>query len=242
MTDLVAIHQPNFFPWLGYFDKIRRADVFILLDDVQYQKTGGTWTNRVKVLINGEGRWLTAPVDRGFHGTRAINEMAFSDKEGWRDKVVKTIFTAYRRAPHFDEAMPVLEPLIRNPVDNVAEYNILAIETLATALGLPRGRLVRSSSLPTESAATQRLIDLTKRVGGWSYLCGGGAGGYQEDAAFSGAGLSLTYQDFAPTPYPQHGAGVFVPGLSIIDAAMNLGWSGVAGLLGGVSAAVEQPG
>jgi len=55
---VVAIHQPNFFPWLGYFDKIRRADVFILLDDAQYQKTGGSWSNRVKVLINGEGRWL----------------------------------------------------------------------------------------------------------------------------------------------------------------------------------------
>ena len=75
---LVAIHQPNFFPWLGYFDKIRRADFFILLDDVQYPKTGaGSWSNRVKVMINGEGRWLTAPVDRSFHGTRKTGAPRF---------------------------------------------------------------------------------------------------------------------------------------------------------------------
>ena len=78
MIKVVAIHQPNFFPWLGYFDKIRRSDIFILLDDVQFSKTGGVWSNRVKVLINGEGRWLTAPVERNFHGTRNVNQMFFS--------------------------------------------------------------------------------------------------------------------------------------------------------------------
>jgi hypothetical protein len=230
---LVAIHQPNFFPWLGYFDKIRQADVFMLLDDVQYPKTGGTWSNRVKVLINGEGRWLTAPVDRSFHGTRVINEMVYSGKEDWRAKVLKTLVAAYRRAPCFDEAFAVLERLVRNPEDNVAEYNVHAIVTLAGAIGLPTGSLVRSSDLPTGSTATQRLIDLTKQVGGQSYLCGGGAGGYQEDEAFAAGGLSLVYQRFVPEPYPQYGAASFVPGLSVIDGAMNLGWNGLRGRLEG---------
>ncbi|MCG2576267.1 WbqC family protein [Dechloromonas sp. XY25] len=233
MTELVAIHQPNLFPWLGYFDKIHRADVFILLDDVQYPKTGGSWSNRVKVLINGEGRWLTAPVDRSHHGTRAINEMVFCCKEDWRAKVLKTLVAAYRRAPFFENAFAVLEPLVRYPEDNVAEYNVHAIVTLAGALGLPTGSFVRSSSLPTVSTATQRLIDLTRQVGGRSYLCGGGAGGYQEDEAFAAVGLSLVYQCFVPKFYSQHGTTSFVPGLSIIDAAMNLGWHGVGSLLRG---------
>ena len=225
---LVAIHQPNFFPWLGYFDKIRRADVFILLDDVQYPKTGaGSWSNRVKVMINGEGRWLTAPVDRSFHGTREINEMVYSGKEDWRAKVLKTLVAAYRRAPCFEETFAVLEPLVRNPEDNVAEYNVHAVVTLAGAIGLPTGSVVRSSKLSTDSTATNRLINLTKQVGGGSYLCGGGADGYQEDEAFLASGLSLVYQRFKPEPYSQHSAVTFVPGLSVIDALMNLGCAGV---------------
>ena len=72
---IVAIHQPNFFPWLGFFDKIARADVFCLLDNVQFPKTGGTWINRVQLWINGKAAWATAPVDRSYSGVRRIREM-----------------------------------------------------------------------------------------------------------------------------------------------------------------------
>src|ERR1041385_6733376 len=67
---LVAIHQPNFFPWLGYFNKIARADIFIVLDNVQFSKTGGTWSNRVRLLLEGWPMWATLPVERSFHGVR----------------------------------------------------------------------------------------------------------------------------------------------------------------------------
>jgi hypothetical protein len=233
MTELVAIHQPNFFPWLGFFDKIFCADSFIFLDDVQYPKSGaGGWSNRVKVLINGEGRWLTAPVDRSFHGTRTVNEMVFSSTDDWRARMMKSLVMAYRRSLHFDEALGVLEPLIQNPENNVALYNIHAIKALAAAVGLPTGHMVCSSTLPTLLSGTERLIDLTGRLGGQRYLCGGGAEGYQQDQKFEAAGMSLVYQEFERIPYPQHGTSGFTPGLSIIDAAMNLGWAGVGELLG----------
>lgn len=231
MNTVVAIHQPNFFPWLGYFDKIYRSNVFILLDDVQYQKTGGSWSNRVKVLISGEGNWLTAPVDRSFSGTRAINEMVFSTKENWRVKVLKTLVSSYRRAPCFEEAFSVLEPLVLNRVENVADYNAQAIFALVDAIGLSTTRIRKSSNIHTESTATQRLVNLTKSVGGEKYICGGGAVGYQEDEVFTANGLTLVYQRFLPRPYKQHGVESFTPGLSIIDAAMNLGWRGVGDII-----------
>ena len=234
---IVAIHQPNFFPWLGYFDKIRCADIFILLDDVQYQKTGGTWSNRVKLLINGEGRWVTAPIERAYHGTRAINEVSFSNKDDWRVRMLRTIQAAYRRAPYFPEVWRVVEPLIANPAQNLAEFNIRAITAMANSMGLDTSRFVRSSSIPTDSTATQRLIDLTRGVGGGEYLCGGGAEGYQDDLAFIDAGLLLRYQGFSPEPYPQQGQSEFVAGLSAIDAAMNVGWAGIQTLLGAVEGA-----
>jgi len=231
MTRTIAIHQPNFFPWLGYFDKIRRADTFIFLDDVQYQKTGGSWSNRVKVLINGEGRWLTAPVERSFNGVRNVNEMVFSSKEDWRSKVLKTLVLAYGRAPFFDEAYSTIESLVRYPEDNVAEYNIRTIKTLSTLLGYPLNSSVRSSGLLTNSSSTARLIDLTIRADGKTYLCGGGAGGYQDDNFFKKAGIELLYQNFSHPEYPQFGSKVFVAGLSILDAIMNLGFKGVQQLL-----------
>ena len=220
---VVVIHQPNFFPWLGYFDKIRRADVFILLDDVQFPKTGGGWSNRVKVLINGEGRWLTASVDRNFHGKRSINAMFFTSSEDWRGKLLKTLVAAYRRAPFFEEAFAVLEPLIRNPEENIARYNGTSITAIAQYLGLPVENFRWSSEFMVAEHASEMLISLTRAVGGDAYMCGGGALGYQEDAAFSAAEIVLIYQNFEHPIYPQIGSKEFVRGLSIIDALMNIG-------------------
>ena len=231
MSKIVSIHQPNFFPWLGYFDKIARSDTFIFLDDVQFPKTGGVWSNRVKILVAGEPRWLTAPVERNYKGLRLINEMRFSSDGDWRGKMLKTLVSSYRRTPFFEEIFAEVESIVLNPESNVAEYNIHAIKTIASAIGLPMNSMVRSSDCLTDSFATQRLIDLTQWVGGEGYLCGAGAGGYQEDEAFQKANIVLEYQNFNHLEYPQLGSVTFCGGLSIIDVAMNLGWQGVRELL-----------
>ncbi len=228
---IVAIHQPNFFPWLGYFDKIARADVFIFLDDAQFPKTGGTWSNRVKLLVNGEARWVTAAVERAYHGTRAILDIRFSESTGWRGTLLKTLAGSYRRAACFREAMAVLEPLIIDSEAWLAAYNIHAISAIAATLGLDTTKLVRSSSLPARTQGTERLIELTKVVGGGIYMCGGGASGYQDDEAFATSGVSLRHQAFDHPTYTQAGSKEFVPGLSVIDALMNCGIQGTAGLL-----------
>lgn len=219
MPSIVAIHQPNFFPWAGYFDKIARADTFILLDDVQYPKTGGSWSNRVKILLNGEGRWLTAPIERNYSGLRTIRQMRFSPTP-WRAELLRMLENAYRKAPHAEEAFALLTPLLMHEQDDVAAYNIHAIQTLASRFDLTTPLRV-SSELPVEGSATERLIALTKVVGGDAYMCGGGADGYQQDEAFAAASITLQYQHFVPTPYPQ--GETFVAGLSVIDMLMHLG-------------------
>lgn len=229
---LVAIHQPNFFPWLGYFDKIRRADRFIFLDDVQYEKKGGNWGNRVQLLNNGEPRWTTAPVERNYHGFRTVAEMRFDAATPWRDKMVRMIADSGRKAPYLAEALALIEPVIRNPEDRLAVYNIQAVRTIGMALGLNAAKLRLASELNVGVAAsTARLVALTRAAGGDAYLVGGGAGGYQEDELFTASGLTLEYQGYRPRPYPQVGAVDFVPGLSVIDALMNLGIAGTRALL-----------
>lgn len=228
---IVAIHQPNFFPWLGYFEKIARSDVFIVLDHVQFQKTGGTWSNRVKLLINGEARWVTAPIVRNYHGVRAINEMEFQPGDPWRDKLLKTISANYTRAPFFRETMELIEPLILNPENNLAQYNGISVIAIAKHLGLPTEKFRWSSEIGVDKQASEMLISLTRAVGGNVYMCGGGAVGYQEDDAFVAADVGLIYQNFQHPVYLQNGTQEFVPGLSIIDVFMHCGSPGVQSML-----------
>jgi hypothetical protein len=228
MKRLVAIHQPNFFPWLGYFDKLARADTFVLLDSVQFPKTGGVWCNRVKMMLGGQARWATAPVQRAFHGTRAIREIEFEPGEPWRTKLVKSLHANYGRAPHFASTMEFLEPLVLDSENNLARYNAAAISAVASRLGLDIGKLRWSSALAAAGQRNQLLVGLVKEVGGGAYLCGGGADGYQDDALFAAEGIELVYQRFAHPVYAQPGVATFVPGLSIIDALMNCSLAAVS--------------
>lgn len=228
---IVAIHQPNFFPWLGYFEKIAKSDVFIFLDNVQFQKTGGTWSNRVMLLEGSCAKWVTAPVNRKFHGVRNINEIEFQSPATWRTNLMAALIRNYKAAPHFDDTMDLIAPLVSNPDDRLSTYNGYAVMTIAKLLGIPADRFRWSSDLHVAGQSNELLIGLTKAVGGNIYMCGGGASGYQDEALFNFSGVRLTHQNFAAVPYPQNGMKNFASGLSIVDALMNIGISGVSQLL-----------
>jgi hypothetical protein len=228
---VVAIHQPNFFPWLGYFHKMVHADVFILMDDVQFPKTGSTWINRVQLMMNRQPGWFTVPVVRAYHGVRRICDMEIDNKTPWREKLLSTIRVNYTRTPFFRGLFSLLGDLVNHPSNLLAEFNIHAIETLADALSIDNTKLILSSSLAIESNATDLLIRLVKAVGGTTYLCGGGSSEYLEEEKFSAANIELLYQNFNHPVYSQRTTPTFIPGLSIIDALMNCGSEHVRALL-----------
>lgn len=219
-----AIHQPNFFPWLGYFDKIRQADIFIFMDDVAYPKSGsgmGTWTNRVRLAIQGRGAWVKCPVRRE-PGEQRIREVVIDDRQPWRKKLLRTLEVNYKKAPHYGDAMGVLEPLIHYESDRIADFNIHAVETISKILGVS-ARFVAQSEQPTRGQGTELLINLTRAVGAEVYLAGGGASGYQIDEMFGPETVQLRHQDFRPLPYGDSAR--WIPGLSVIDYLM---WDGSA--------------
>lgn len=217
MSIICAIHQPNFFPWIGYFDKIKRADIFVFLDDIQNQKTGGSWINRVKFNCHGEEKWVTCPIKRP-SGTVLINQVEFSDSL-WREKFLEILRNYYRKHPNYKFCHNLISSLIygKNYIC-ISDLNKDVIINISSFLG-HQTQFISKSSLNINSHATQMLIDICQEVGANTYLCGGGASGYQEDTAFSKAGLNLRYQNFIATPYPSFTK--FVPGLSIIDFLMN---------------------
>lgn len=232
MSKIVAIHQPNFFPWLGYFEKIARSEVFVVLDHVQYPKNGrGSWSNRVKLMSGGAPRWLTAPIDREFHGVRAINEITFKEGASWRDNFLKNLKMNYAKAPFAKDTLDFIAPLIVNPESNMAKYNFTAIKSIAGYVGLSSEKFLFSSNFELKGQGTEMLIELTRVAGGGTYMCGGGAEGYQDNEAFAAAGINLLHQNYQHPIYPQIARDDFVPGLSIIDALMNLGRDRVNGLL-----------
>lgn len=230
---VVAAHQPTFLPWLGWWDKLARADVLVLLDDVQYPKTGsGTWINRVKMVVGGEPRWVTAPVDRSFHGTRLVREMLIDDSKPWRENGVATIRGSYARAPFADEVLPAVEDALGFVTDRIAELNERAVRRFAESLGLDTSKLVRQSELGISGASNELLVELCRAVDGDTYLSGDGAGGYLSEQVFADAGLELRYQEFSPPVYPQQ-LPEHVAGLSVVDALMNCGWQATAELVRG---------
>lgn len=217
MSIICAIHQPNFFPWLGYFDKIRRADIFVFLDDVQNIKTGGSWVNRVKLNYKGSARWYTCPIKKP-SGLTLINQVEFS-KEDWRESFLNVINDYYKNYPNFAWCQEFInEILLEYKGNKLADLNKSIIIKMANILGYDTA-FVSKSDLQVKSNATEMLIEICKKVNADVYLCGGGAGGYQDDALFADSGLKLEYQDFKPAVYPT--LGEFIPGLSIIDYFMG---------------------
>jgi hypothetical protein len=209
---LIACHQPNFLPWLGFFDKLAQCDRFVLLDAVQFPRTSrGTYTNRVQLMIGGKPAWLTVPVVRD--GVQRICDVRIDDRQPWRRKAVRTIEQEYARAPRFAETMPLVRELLELDTDRIAELNEHAIRRLAPEHA---GKLVRQSDLgDVPGAATDLLINLVRAAGGDTYLSGDGADGYQVQPRYAAAGLGFRLQGFV---HPETGGPA---GLSIVDARMR---------------------
>jgi len=230
----VAIHQPNFFPWLGYFDKISKCDIFVFMDDVAYPKSGssmGTWTNRVRLLVQGQLMWINCPVIRE-HGIQLIKNVKINNTNRWRVKLIKTISYNYGKSLYFNEMIDWITDMIEFDSGDLATYNINNIKEICKKIGIEK-TFVRQSELKidTDNNATDLLIGIVKAVGGNEYICGGGASGYQEDEKFGTANIKLSYQNFVHPEYRQNNSKEFNPGLSIIDYLMNCGCSEYTGVV-----------
>lgn len=213
---VVAIHQPNYIPWAGYFYKLLKSDIFVFLDDAQYTKNSFINRNRIKGS-QGE-QWITIPIR--FKLGQAINQVEFADSR-WYVKHQKSFDTCYKKAPYYEQYRDELLHLLSSNHRNLSELNIKVIEKVSNWLNITC-EFVLSSQLGIESKSDDRLVDIVKKVGGRVYLSGTGGAKYQNEDKFNQNKITLKYYDFLPPVYPQIW-GDFIPGLSILDLLFNCG-------------------
>ena len=199
----VVILQPSYIPWRGYFDQIRRADLFIFYDDVQYDKHG--WRNRNQIKTLHGKKWLTIPVNsKGVTGGVRIRDVRIDWSKPWADTHLKSLTTTYSKAPYFKEYLPVLESFYQRRDEFLADFTISSSIALAQELGITSTRFLRSSEMPDiEGRRTDRVIHILKRVGATHYLCGPSASSYMEPEKFSEAGIPFEYMQYDYPEYPQ---------------------------------------
>ena len=214
----IVIHQPDFIPYIGFFERLYHCDLFIVLDHVQLLVKG--WHNRDKIKGPNGGHWLTVPIQRSVKN-QAINGALIDHSQHWQDKHLKTINHFYNKAPYFKELFPALEEIYTERHDRLMDFNMKFLDFFCYFFGIATKRIL-SSQLGVQSKKSQLILDLVQHCKGTSYLSGEGAKDYLDTQIFEQAKIKIIWQDFKHPTYPQlHGK--FIPYLSSLDFAMNCG-------------------
>ncbi len=214
----VALMQPYFFPYIGYFQLMAACDLFVVFDDAQYIDRG--WANRNRILINGAAQWITMPVAASSHKLPFLDrEYLFGDRVATR--LPTRIAGAYKAAPFFRQTMPLVEEILAFPRPNVAAFNTTLLLKVAARLGIGTP-IKRTSEMVKDDSLTggeNRVIDICSRLGATTYINPIGGRDLYASGAFADHGIDLRLLSCEAEPYSQFGA-PYVPFLSIIDVLM----------------------
>ena len=219
LAPTVAIHQPEFLPWLGFIDKIRQVDTFVLLDSVQFEKN--YYQNRNKIRTAWGWAWLTLPVfTKGLFG-QAINQVKIQNEQNWTRKHILGLEQNYQAAPYFGHYFNELKSIYSQPRTLLVDFNFDLIRWMAKAFGLTP-RFVRSSELGVTGKKSELLLNICESLGTKIYLSGVSGRDYLDESLFEKAGIAVRYQDFHHPSYPQRYE-PFLPGMSAVDLLFNEG-------------------
>lgn len=216
---IIATHQPNYIPWLGYFYKISKCDVFVFLDDVQFSKKGAHNYHFIKG-IEGSVK-LNIPVKHNY--TDPINEVRTNDNGGWKNRHLDLVHNFYKDAPFFDEVFSDYKTVLSADYNNLAELNISIIKMISHKFGFEK-KFIKSSELNLKSINEKKIIDICENLGATVYYSGKGAKAYQNEENFCKRNIKLIYDDFMPMQYKQM-YGEFLANVSILDFLMNCGYN-----------------
>ena len=215
----VVILQPGYLPWLGFFDQFYQSDLFVIYDDVQFDRRGWRHRNRIKSATGIQ--WLTVPVLKKGNYIQMIKETKIADETNWQRKQLGAIRTNYVRASYFDLYFPELERTLQRPWSFLIDLDLALMELILGWLGLQRETRL-SSQMNVDGGQTRRLFEICNTLGATEYLTGDAAKDYIDESLFVENGIRLRYHNFNHPIYTQL-FGEFVPYLSIVDLLFNEG-------------------
>ncbi len=222
---IVAAHQPHYMPWLGYLDKMAKSDLFVVMDDLQYEAQN--YQNRQRIKLHSGAQWLTVPLERGSQSDRICDKRidnSGSRRQHWQRRSWLTLEINYRRAPYFAKYADELYAVYAQPWVSLLELDMKMLELARKWLDI-RTPIIRASSLRLTGHKTDRLIDLCRKTDARCYLSGGGGStGYLDVERMGRAGVGVIWQHFEHPRYTQRYPEVgFVSHLGFIDLVLNCG-------------------
>lgn len=220
MSKIIAVHQPNYIPWPGFFYKISRSDAFVLLDTVQFSRRSFTHRNRIKGsqcnII-----WLTVPVFKKGRFYQKIDEVRINRTVKWQRKHMGTLQMNYANAPFFHYYRDALEDIYSRNWERLVDLNLAILSFVMGELGIKK-KCIRASEMNLKGEKTALLVAIVKELNGDTYLSGSGARNYIDEQIFRKEKIRLSYYQYGSFVYPQLW-GKFIPNLSILDLLFNCG-------------------
>lgn len=231
----VVVLQPGYLPWLGFFDQLRSADIFVYYDDVQYDTHG--WRNRNRIKTQNGPIWLTVPVRHSGLEQPRILDVEIDGRSTWARKHVASLRQAYAGAPFTRQYIPAIEELLHRPWERLIDLDMAVVDLMAGWFGLQR-RIERASLLGIGGDQSERLLNICRHFCASTYVSGAAARDYLDVPLFERHGIQVEWQQYAHPVYQQQ-HGEFVPYLSAIDVVLNCGNDAAAILEGRAQPVVE---
>lgn len=226
---VVAAHQPNYIPWPGYFAKVSKCDVFVLLDSVQFPR-GTSFVNRNRIKTpSGKPLWLSVPVKKKGRGLQSIKDVVIDNERNWRRKHQLSLVHAYARAPYFRHYRHLFSQVYERDWQGLLDLNLTVLHHIVRKIGV-RVQLRLSSEIGAKGKGTDLLVGLCTKLGADTYLSGSTGRKYLASEKFRDSGISLKYYNYHPVVYPQLW-GEFIPNLSVLDLLFNCGEAALRSLL-----------
>ena len=216
---IVAIHQPQYMPWLGYFHKMDKADIFIHLDTVQFRKNEFQNRNRIKAA-NG-WHWLTVPV-KYVDYKQLIKDVVVNDTIKWQSKHQKSIENSYSNTENYHDIMSAIKWIFEEPWKNLSTLDIDIVNVIKELMGITTKEFYASDLGVETKKPDSRIVELIKAVGGDTYLSGPGGKSYMDLDVYKAAGIKVVFSTFNHPTYKQI-FGEFQPHMSILDLLFNHG-------------------
>ena len=217
---IIGILQPGYLPWLGFFEQMYRSDVFVIYDDVQYDKNG--WRNRNRIKSANGVQWLSVPVLFKLSDAPLITEIKIDNTGNWRKKHLASIRQNYAKSPCFNDFINIFEEAYAREWKYLLDLDFFFISSLARNLGMEGKIIHRSSTLSIQGDRMGKLINICKHFRADTFYEGASGKNYIDEGLFRAQGISIAYQDYKHPVYQQL-YGEFIPFLSVIDLLFNHG-------------------